>query len=66
MVLGVDPEPLPIPQSGLPTGNITRASSVARSGGSSAAELEKLAGLHTQDVLIDEEFASQKSKVLGS
>ena len=40
--------------------------SVAGSGGSSAAELEKLAGLHQQGVLTDEEFVSQKSKVLGS
>jgi len=40
--------------------------SVAGSGGSSAAELEKLADLHKQGVLSDEEFASQKSKVLSS
>ena len=54
------------PYSAVRSGDITRASSVARSGGSSAAELEKLAGIHKQDVLIDEEFASQKSKVPGS
>ncbi|MCH8983234.1 MAG: SHOCT domain-containing protein [Acidobacteria bacterium] len=40
--------------------------SVAGSGDSSAAELEKLADLHKQGVLTDEEFASQKGKVLGS
>lgn len=38
--------------------------SVTGSGGSSADELEKLAGLHQQGVLTDEEFASQKSKLL--
>jgi len=37
----------------------------AGSGGSSADELEKLAGLHQKGVLTDEEFATQKSKVLN-
>lgn len=38
----------------------------AGSGGSSADELEKLAGLHQKGVLTDGEFASQKSRVLNS
>ena len=33
--------------------------------GGSAAELEKLAALHEKGVLTDEEFASQKAKVLA-
>jgi hypothetical protein len=34
-------------------------------GGGSADELEKLAQLHNQGVLSDEEFAAQKAKVLA-
>ena len=37
----------------------------AGSGGSSADELEKLASLHAQGVLTDDEFAAQKAKLLG-
>jgi hypothetical protein len=29
------------------------------------AELQKLAGLHSQGILTDEEFAAAKAKVLG-
>jgi hypothetical protein len=29
------------------------------------AELQRLAGLHTQGILTDEEFAAAKAKVLG-
>jgi hypothetical protein len=36
----------------------------AGSGGSSADELEKLASLHSQGVLTDEEYQTQKSKLL--
>ncbi len=38
---------------------------VAGSGGSSAEELEKLARLHEQGTLTDDEFQSQKAKVLA-
>ena len=38
---------------------------VSGGGGSSADELEKLAKLHSQGVLTDEEFAAQKAKLLG-
>jgi|SRR4051794_748232 len=37
----------------------------ASSGSSTAGELEKLAALHTQGVLTDAEFATQKAKLLG-
>lgn len=36
----------------------------AGSGGSSADELDKLASLHQQGVLTDEEFQAQKAKLL--
>ncbi len=36
----------------------------AGSGGSSADELDKLASLHSQGVLTDEEFQTQKNKLL--
>ena len=36
----------------------------AESGGSSADQLEKLASLHQQGVLTDEEFQTQKAKLL--
>ena len=36
----------------------------AGSGGSSADELDKLASLHSQGVLTDEEFQTQKAKLL--
>ena len=32
----------------------------------STAELQKLAELHTQGILTDDEFAAQKAKILGS
>ena len=38
---------------------------VAGSGGGSADELEKLASLHNQGVLTDDEFAAQKAKILA-
>ncbi len=37
----------------------------AGSGSSSADELEKLASLHTQGVLTDEEYQAQKAKLLA-
>jgi hypothetical protein len=37
----------------------------AAAGGSTASELEKLAGLHQQGVLSDEEFAAEKAKLLS-
>jgi hypothetical protein len=35
-------------------------------GGDSTAQLEKLAQLHASGALTDEEFAAQKSKIIGT
>lgn len=48
------PQPAPGPQA-----------APAGAAGDTTAELERLAGLHQQGVLSDEEFAAAKKKVLG-